>query len=553
MSIVTYTRKGDVWQLIVPMTLRQKIIGQSHAGLDGGHPGPRKTKLKVQRRAYWVGWANDVELYCKGCLRCQLRARGKAPKQGLLTDFRVGAPMERWGLDITGPHPVSSGGFKYIVTAIDYFTRWAEAYPIRNQEAATVATVLAENIVCKFGLPLQILSDQGPNFESALFQRFCQIMGVDKIRTTPYQPRTNGLIERFHRTLNGILGKVVEDNQKDWCRRLPFVMAAYRATPHEVTRFTPNFLFLGRENYAPIDLALGFEVPETPGTVDDRVTEIAQTMAYAYDLVRNYSGIAVQRRKRRYDMRVRPKEFQVDEWVLYFYPRRRPGKSPKWGHGYVGPCLVVGVINDLSYWIQKSARSLPEVVHVDKLKKFVGEPPTGWTVQYRNRNTTPDMDELEETHEEEEELRELPPHTEPAEELLLTDPIQGHVDFESWDLDPLEEEEISTEQESETPSGAELEDISKEVTQSQDGRRTRRRTRKPIRFQDFVAAYKVRFPDFTTILYSSNDTKDRDEFGIDVFELLDDFYLANLYCDDFDSDLSEQNDPEEVISDSTDM
>ena len=115
--------------------------------------------------------------------------------------------MERWGIDLTGPHPQSSGGHKYILTAIDYFTRWAEAFPLHNQEATTVAKVLVNNVFARYGLPMQLISDQGPNFESNLFQEMCTWMGVDKLRTTPYKPSTNGLIERFHRTLNSMLEK----------------------------------------------------------------------------------------------------------------------------------------------------------------------------------------------------------------------------------------------------------------------------------------------------------------------------------------------------------
>ena len=174
-------------QVVLPQCRRQDVIRAAHAGFSGGHFGLKKTLAQVQRRAYWVGWTADVRLFCLRCPECARYHRGEAPKQGALAEFRVGEPMERWGIDLTGPHPTSAGGHKYILTAIDYFTRWTEAFPIRNQEAATVAKVLVEQVFVRFGVPLQILTDQGPNFESGLFQEMCHLLGIDKVRTSPYQ------------------------------------------------------------------------------------------------------------------------------------------------------------------------------------------------------------------------------------------------------------------------------------------------------------------------------------------------------------------------------
>jgi transposase InsO family protein len=106
----------------------------------------------------------------------------------------------------------------------------------------------------------QLLTDRGPEFESELFTQFMRWMEIDKLRTTAYKPSTNGVVERFHRTLNSMLGKVVSESQRDWDERLPLVMAAYRASPHSSTGLSPNRLFLGRENRMPLDLIMGLPV-----------------------------------------------------------------------------------------------------------------------------------------------------------------------------------------------------------------------------------------------------------------------------------------------------
>ena len=263
------------------------------------------------------------------------------------------------------------------MTAIDYFTRWVEAFPIRNQEAETVAKVLVEQVFCRYGVPMQILSDQGANFESRLFQEMCRLLRIDKLRTTAYKPRTNGLIERWHRVLNTMLAKVVADNHRDWHVQLPYVLAAYRATEHDVTGYTPNKIFLGREAIMPIDLTMGV-VEMTPSSPEDFVEQQAELFREAYELVRSNTKAYVTLQKRRYDLKVKPKQFHEGDWVYYLYPRKRVGRSPKWTRMYTGPYLVVGVLNTLLFRIQKSARAKPIIAHVDKLKRVEGSVPRSW-------------------------------------------------------------------------------------------------------------------------------------------------------------------------------
>jgi len=110
---------------------------------------------------------------------------------------------------------------------VDLFTSWAEAISVRNHTAEVVARVLLDRVINRFGTPLRILLDQGREFESTLFRELCERLEIDKIRTSPYQPSTNGVVKRFHRTFNSMLAKVISGNERDWCERLESVMAAY--------------------------------------------------------------------------------------------------------------------------------------------------------------------------------------------------------------------------------------------------------------------------------------------------------------------------------------
>jgi hypothetical protein len=113
-----------------------------------------------------------------------------------MKQYLVGAPLERVGIDITGPLPKSNEGNKYILTIVDYFTKWIVAIPLVNQEAHTVANSFVEKFVSVFGVPKQLHSDQGTNFESRIFKEMCEILGSEKTRTTAFRPQSDGLVER---------------------------------------------------------------------------------------------------------------------------------------------------------------------------------------------------------------------------------------------------------------------------------------------------------------------------------------------------------------------
>ena len=135
----------------------------------------------------------------------------------------------------------------------DYFTKWVEAYPLPNQEAPTVAEVLVKEYVCCFGVPLLLHSDQGRNFESAVFQGMCQLLGIRKTRTTPYHPQSDGMVERFNRTLEAQLSKFADYHQRDWDVHIPFLLMAYRSAVHDTTGITPAKMMLGRDLRLPVD------------------------------------------------------------------------------------------------------------------------------------------------------------------------------------------------------------------------------------------------------------------------------------------------------------
>jgi len=150
-----------VLQLLVPVAARKNFLNRTHTGMTGGHLGIKRTLDQVRRRAYWRGWRRDVRQFCMQCNECNSYFRGTLPRSAPLQPMLTGEPFEKLHIDITGPHPRSRRGSQWIPTCIDPFSKWAEAFPLPNKEAATVARVLVEQAICRFGAPVAGMSDRG--------------------------------------------------------------------------------------------------------------------------------------------------------------------------------------------------------------------------------------------------------------------------------------------------------------------------------------------------------------------------------------------------------
>ncbi|KAI3373157.1 hypothetical protein L3Q82_006488 [Scortum barcoo] len=161
-----------------------------------------KTLQRLRSRFYWPGCHQDVELYVHQCDTCTAKKGPTQRSHAPLQQYQVGAPMKRVAVDILGPFPATERGNRYILVAMDYFTKWPEAYAVPDQSAATTAEHLVNEMFCRFGVPEELHSDQGRNFEAQVFAETCRRLGIKKTRTTPLHPQSDGLVERFnYRTL----------------------------------------------------------------------------------------------------------------------------------------------------------------------------------------------------------------------------------------------------------------------------------------------------------------------------------------------------------------
>jgi len=365
--------ENDTWQILAPVEYREEIMRTAHASMTGGHMGVNKMQTKVAKRAYWVGWTRDVRDFCRRCDVCAKYHRGTVRKQGELQNMCVGAPWEKVPIDVTGPHSQSSMGNKFMVTMLDHFTKYAFAFPIRAHDAVTVPKHLVERVFLVYRVPLQLLSDRGAEFEGSLMTEICRLLEIDKIRTTSFKPSTNDALERVHRTLNTMLGKIVNENT-----HVAYILAAYNATEHSATGYLPNMLVYGRELRFPNEL-LYTDVEDHDVAAVSSVEFVVERQALfkkSFALARETLGCVAERCKKRYDMCVKPEVYKIGDWVYYFCPQHRVGRSPKWQRFYSGPFLVTEKLGPVNLRIQRSPRANPMVVYVDRIKHCMRTTPT---------------------------------------------------------------------------------------------------------------------------------------------------------------------------------
>ena len=175
--------------------------------------------------------------------------------------------------------PLTEMGNRYIVIFADYLTKWVEAYPVPNQTADTIARLLVENIVCRHGVPNELLSDRGANMLSSLMLTICELVGMKKINTTSYHPQTDGLVEKMNRTLRAMIAKHAHRFGPQWDLYLQLLLFAYRVEPQETTGETPFHLLYGRDARLPTETALTLPPSGYPVDVSDYRAELVTGLA----------------------------------------------------------------------------------------------------------------------------------------------------------------------------------------------------------------------------------------------------------------------------------
>jgi len=325
----------DKRRLVVPVHLHQKIVDEHHDESFAGHFSVKKMSKKIGRYFYWKGMNADVVKKCESCVSCaSVQGCGFVGKP-LLVSVPVGGPFECLGMDFVELDPSESG--KYALVFQDYLTKWPEVYAVADRKAETVAQCL-KDLIWRHGVPNRIIHDRAPEFLSDVLQETAHLMGITQLPTSGGHPQSNGLVERFNRTLKQMLAKVVSTKGRNWDKVLGAVLFAYRSTPHQSTGETPFYLVYGREPNLPT--ALNFQLPVTkfPVVETDYGVALEKELKYARSLAKKNLEASQKQQKKFYDRKAKDCNLRVGDLVML---KVQPGF--KLGKQFQGPFVIVSL------------------------------------------------------------------------------------------------------------------------------------------------------------------------------------------------------------------
>lgn len=337
-GVLYHVKSDGSLRIVPPQGERRVLFDDVHSGAFGAHLGDVKTYSTLSRHYWWPRMRSDIATWSKSCLVCATRYVGK-PTKPYLTPIPVGGPFDRVGVDVL-QLPKSSKGNQYAVVFIDYLTKWPEVFATRDQTSLTIAKLLVEKIVPRHGVPSQLLSDRGAAFLSGLMQELYHLLGIHKVNTTAYHPQTDGLVERFHRTLVQMLSKTTLRNGRDWDERLPYVLFAYRTSAQASTGESPFFLLYGRDAQLPTEAVLQPTVDCQIIACNDYRGEMATKMKEAWEMASKMIKTSQDRQKKYFDRHAKPRSYKIGERVFIYMPAAKTGPSYKLARPYHGPYRI---------------------------------------------------------------------------------------------------------------------------------------------------------------------------------------------------------------------
>jgi hypothetical protein len=367
-----------VLQLCLPKAMVPQILMEMHDAPFSGHFSTTKTYGRILHRYFWMGMYEDIKNYCQSCVVCSRRKTPHrignipvlSPQLDRLTEY---GPMECIAMDIIRPITMSTGQITVILTMVDLYTRWGQAYALRQQKTKNIAETFIMKWVCMYGFPRTIVSDNGPGFASQVMKDAMASLGIKIHFILPYHPQANGACERLNETLVNMLSSYTQDAQNKWADYLPFVVFAYNTSVHTTTGFTPYRLLCGREAAVGSEAALRVR-DARENDYPAYVRKMQQVFITSDELIGQRVRQAADIREAINDAYRSITSYDVGDKVFVYWPPKSSKKdqlSRKLMSPYRGPFTVSLRYNMVSYQVTEDNTGQVSSVHVSRMKKAV--------------------------------------------------------------------------------------------------------------------------------------------------------------------------------------
>jgi ribonuclease HI len=351
------------------------VLTEIHEGSCGHHSGARSLARKILRAGYyWPTLEQDATNYVKKCDPCQRYAHlHNAPPEKLSTSM-VPWPFCRWGIDLLGPFPRSNGQLRHLVVAVDYFTKWIEAEPLTTVTSARIQRFFYKNIVTRYGIPREVVSDNGPQFIDKGFQALLKGLQIKQRFTSVEHPQTNGQAESANKVIVEGIKKRVEKAKGRWAEELDHVLWAYRTQPHSSTGETPFRLTFGTEAVIPAEIGepsarVEFFNPENNSELLREELDLIEGPREAATI---REQIIKQRVARRYNEKVIPRSFEPGDLVLRKASiGARTTEKGKLAANWEGPYRVTEATGNGAYRLETlGGKEVPRHWNAMNLRKY---------------------------------------------------------------------------------------------------------------------------------------------------------------------------------------
>jgi hypothetical protein len=349
----------------------KELMKEIHAGFCGSHIGSGPLLGKVFRQGfYWPKAASDATDLVQKCENFQKCARDQKQPSLLTQLIHPTWPLQRWGLDLLGPLPPAQGNLKYVLVAVEYFSKWIEAKPLATITSVTVQKFFWQNIVCRFGVPKAITVDNGTQFDAETFKDFCVRIGTKIHFASVRHPESNGLVEKANDIImTGIMKLIFNQPRGKWPDELIKVVWSHNTTTSRSTGFTPFKLLFGDEAITPEEAKTG-SIRTTTSAEDEADYQITKdtiegSRLQAIEHINKYQTETIRWR----DRKVRLKNIKPGHLVL----RRvaNPDTAGKLQLKWEGPFLVVSSSRPGSYRVKDvDSNDIPRSWNADELRRY---------------------------------------------------------------------------------------------------------------------------------------------------------------------------------------
>uniref|UniRef100_A0A2N9J2Z7 Uncharacterized protein n=1 Tax=Fagus sylvatica TaxID=28930 RepID=A0A2N9J2Z7_FAGSY len=321
------------------------LLYEIHEGVCGGHTGGRSLAHRAIGQGYWWPYMQkDAAQYVRRCEKCQLFAPAIHKPASQLNPISSPWPFAQWGLDLVGPLPRATGNRQWLIVATDYFTKWVEAEPLARITDSESRKFIWKNIITRFGIPRCFISDNGTQFDSGPFKKYCSEFGIRNHFSSPAYPQGNGQAESSNKTILNGIKKRLEEAKGRWVEELPTILWTFRTTPRSSTGETPYSLTYGVEAVIPLEVGLPTLRSEQYDQEDNELM-----LAKDMDLAQERRDLAMIRLasyqgdlKKRYGRNINARSLAIGDMVLrrVLGSRRDPSQG-KLGANWEGPYQIV--------------------------------------------------------------------------------------------------------------------------------------------------------------------------------------------------------------------